>query len=116
MISCDAEECIAMAVEGECQTAIEKYGSFHSHHEAWAVLREEVQEVIECIPPFDSKTDRAIDFLWDLVRYDAAGKEAEEQIDQIYEVAEELAKECIQVMAVCRKWMRLIDKECEKNE
>lgn len=113
MIGEDTEKAIDAAVNAEKKHCIEVHGEFHNHHEAWAVLREEVQEVIECFPPFDSKTDRAIDFLWDLVRYDAAGEEAEEQIDQIYEFAEELAKECIQVMAVCRKWLRLIEKERE---
>jgi hypothetical protein len=37
--------------------------------------------------------------------------DAQQLVERIYEAMEELAKECIQVMAMCKKWMKLIDKE-----
>ena len=39
---------IIWAAEAEMKAAIEKHGEFNSHHEAYAVLREEVQEMQEC--------------------------------------------------------------------
>ena len=106
---------LRFAVRGEMEAAIEKHGEFHIHHEAWAILREEVQEVVECSMPFSGVTGSNLDSLWGLVRDDAMFEdEAKMMVEQIYDAAEEIAKECIQVMAVCDKWMRLFYKEREE--
>ena len=115
MISNGANYFIKTAVSEEYAAAIDKHGEFHSHHEGWAILREEVQEVKECMVPFCDKTGSNLDSLWGMVREDAVCEnEAKMMVEQIYDAAEEIVKECIQVMAVCNKWMRLIYRECEE--
>ena len=42
--------------------------------------------------------------------------EAYDNINAIYNTAEEMAKECIQVMAVCRKWNDLLNEESEPTK
>lgn len=112
MISDKAENHILWAVRDEMNTAIENHGEYNSHHEGWAILREEVQEVVECFVPFSNVTSGNINGLWDLIRMDAMCEdEAVMLLQQIYETAEEMTKECVQVMAVCDKWRRLIGKE-----
>lgn len=115
MISDKAEMKIIEAVNAELNSCINKRGEFHNHHEAWAVLREEVQEVVECFAPFDKVTDSQLDLLWDSIRHDEM-TEVEERIKQISEIALELAKETIQVLAMCKKWKILIAKEREQRE
>lgn len=110
MISEKAETKITEAVNTECNYCLNKHGKFHNHHEAWAVLREEVQEVIECFAPFDRVTDSQMDLLWDGIRHEELD-EAEERIGKINDIALELVKEGIQVLAMCKKWMMLIETE-----
>ena len=107
-----SEKALAEAVREELQHGVNKHGWFKSHHEAWAVTKEEVEEVIECFVPLDATVSQNLDMLWDFIRHDdMGGDDAQQLVERIHEVMEELAKECIQVMAMCKKWMKLIDKE-----
>lgn len=113
MIGEKTELLIEDAVKEEKRFCIEKHGEFHNHHEAWAVMREELEEVEECFDPFNRIIASAMEGLWNLVRSDDVGVEAQEMIDKISERAMELTKECIQVLAMCDKWNDLIAKENE---
>lgn len=116
MIDKKTEETIRRAVRDEMTAAIENHGEFHSHHEAWAVLREEVQEMQECSERF-SCVDVAMNGLWNRIRKNIVSDDVEQlDIDNIYDVAKGMALEAVQVMAVCKKWLKLIDEECEVSE
>lgn len=108
---------IRFAVRDEMQAAIDKHGEFHSHHEGWAILCEEIQEVMELFKPFCRVADSHTEGLWNYIRNDEMFEDgAERSVKEIRHIAEELAMECIQVIAVCDKWMRLINKEREEVE
>ena len=50
MIAEKATECIEQAVCHELRNIVKKYGpTYHSEHEGFAVLKEEVEEVEECV-------------------------------------------------------------------
>ena len=106
------DESLELAVESEYDHCVSKHGNFKNHHEAYAVTLEEVQEVAEAASFFPSTTNRAMHELWNMIRKDDV-EGAVEHINAIYDIAEELAKECIQVLAMCRKWDGLIEKENE---
>lgn len=100
MISGRAIDYITQAVEAEEDAAIGAHGLFHSDHEAWAVLKEEVEELLELFD--EDKLYVDIDKLWDKVRRDetiCAG-----DMREIYDWAKSCAKEAVQVMAMCQKW------------
>ena len=107
-----SEKALAEAVREELQHGVNKHGWFKSHHEAWAVTKEEVEEVVECFVPMKCHVHEKVERLWKFIRFDIMDDaEARIMVEQICEEVEELAKECIQVMAMCKKWMKLIDKE-----
>lgn len=117
MIGEDTENYLNEAVESEYDCCVTKHGGFKNHHEAYAVTLEEVQEAEEVAELFAERVVRsAMSILWFSVRQDVDMFSMRAEIERIYDTAEELAKECIQVMAVCQKWMRLINKEREEVE
>ena len=78
-----------------------EYGqTYHSDHEAYAVLREEVDEVKAEMTRADSELKR----LWELI------KQSKEEVDKGIEPSDTaflfLACEAIQCASVCRKWRR----------
>lgn len=108
MISYDTLTCVNEAIEEEKKAAISQHGMFHNHHEAWAVLREEIQEVIETFAAFDSVTASEMENLWVMTRSDDVEKIS---ISNIYDSAMETTQECIQVLAMCVKWIELLEHE-----
>lgn len=52
MIDDTARAYIFNAVEAELEMATKHSGKFHSHHEAWAVLQEECEEVEDAYHEF----------------------------------------------------------------
>lgn len=108
MINHDTQTYIGKAIEQEKKAAIEWHGVFHSHHEAWAVLREEIQETLETFAAFDSVTASEMENLWVMVRSDHIERES---ILNIYNSSMETAQECIQVLAMCMKWIDLLEHE-----
>lgn len=114
MIDKQTESCIEMAVETEKNAAIRNRGEFHSHHEGWAILCEELQEIEECFMPFGRIVQENTESLWKHIRQDEMFEDAALMaIEQLRDATEEIVKECIQVMAVCDKWMHLVEKEHE---
>lgn len=115
MIGSETLECIKLAIDAERIAANENYGDLHSHHEAWAVLQEEVEEVVESAAVFDSVTSDMMINLWEMVKNDCVPETASEYLPLIREKAFELVQEGIQVLAVCKRWEQLIRKEKEKQ-
>ena len=101
MISGRAKYYLMQAAEEEQDAAIGAHGLFHSDHEAWAVLREEVEELLELLRDED-KRYVAMDKLWDKVRRnEEIGKG---DLAEIYDWAKKCAEEAVQVMAMIQKW------------
>ena len=88
------------AVDAEENAAISEYGLFHSDHEAWAVLKEEVEELLELFD--EDKIYVDLDKLWGKIRRDETISEGD--LSDIYKWAKSCAEEAVQVMAMCIKW------------
>ena len=118
MISKEAQDRIALAVEEEITAAISKHGQFRNQHEAWAVLQEEIDEVIDASAVFGNTVADAMAEIWELVKQDKLpDKELEENpLWQIFGKALNLACECVQVAAMCDKYNLLISEEREEHE
>lgn len=123
MISGRAIDYITQAVEAEEDAAIRAHGLFHSDHEAWAVLREEVEELCECLDEhpvspahcagsqgttFFCKAKKDIDNLWDKVRRDK--KIGNDDVKEIFYWAKSCAEEAVQVMAMIQKWGESVER------
>lgn len=100
MICGNSKEQIKLAVENEKNAAIAQHGHFHSQHEAWAVLKEEVEEM--CQEVNRGTFQGLLYMLWNDVKHDKKTDQA--KLDEIYENAFKCACECVQVMAMCLKW------------
>lgn len=90
----------------EKNSAIHKHGKFHSPHEAWAVLKEEVEEMCQAVNrgAFQSMMYA----LWIDVKHDKQVNQA--KLDEVYNAAFACACECVQVMAMCLKWGESFEK------
>lgn len=107
------DEYLEKAVESEYDSCVTKHGNFKNHHEAYAVTLEEVQEVTEAASVFPVIANGAMHELWNMIRKDEAGEDAVAHLENLERITEELVKEGIQVLAMCRKWNGLIAKENE---
>lgn len=101
MISERAIDHITQAVDAEENAAISEYGLFHSDHEAWAVLKEEVEELCECLDEQEAMHHR-LDLLWDMIRINNEIDEGD--LNLLYNFAKSCAEEAVQVMAMIQKW------------
>lgn len=100
------QERIKLAAKNEKDAAIAQHGKFHSQHEAWAVLKEEVEEMCQSV---NQGAFQSLQFvLWQDVKHDKAADQA--KLDEIYEKSFACACECVQVMAMCLKWGESFDK------
>ena len=99
MIDQGAKTEILVAIAKEKEVAIENYGYFHSDHEFYAVMREEVEELQEesvCIVEMMGR-------LWDMIRADETLNR--DKLEMIREMAIDAACETIQVAAVIDKYL-----------
>lgn len=99
MISETAKYYLTQAAEEEKDAAIRAHGLFHSDHEAWAVLREEVEELLELFD--EDKIYSRLDLIWDKIRRDEPISEGD--LYDIYKWAQRCAEEAVQVFAMCLK-------------
>ena len=105
MICEDSKTNIEFAAEMERKAAVLQHGYFHSQHEAWAVLKEEVEEMCQAA---NQGVFQSLQFvLWQDVKHDKKTDQA--KLDEIYENAFKCACECVQVMAMCLKWGESFD-------
>nr|DAG27493.1 MAG TPA: hypothetical protein [Caudoviricetes sp.] len=94
------KERIKHAAKNEKDAAIAKHGHFHSQHEAWAVLKEEIEEMCQSVNRDAFKS--MLCSLWIDVTHDKQVKQ--DKLDEIYDAAFACACEAVQVMAMCLKW------------
>lgn len=99
MINEEARENILAAVAKEKESAIKNHGYFHSDHEFWAVLKEEVEELQERSAYIASK----FDLFWKAVRGDAVLNQ--DTLNIIRKNAINAACEAVQVTAVIDKYL-----------
>ena len=90
------KEKIDKLVAQELEDANRTYPLFHSPHEAWAVLLEEVDELKHEVEHIEKKTG----YMWNSVKCD---REIESYADRIYARAIFAAQEAIQCAAMCMK-------------
>ena len=100
MICEDSKTNIEFAAEMERKAAVLQHGYFHSPHEAWAVLKEEVEEM--CQEVNRGTFQGLLYMLWNDVKHDKETDQA--KLDEIYEKAFACACEAVQVMAMYLKW------------
>lgn len=84
----------------ELASANAQFPPFRSHHEGWAVMREEVEEAKEELDSIHFSMANA----WERIRKD---NNPDAEIKRIRKAAVSLACEAIQVAAMAEKFMRL---------
>ncbi len=97
---------IKAAVAAETDNAKKNWGpTYHSEHEAWAVLKEEVEEAAE-----EEKTIQdCLGALWNAIRQ---GQQQERQKNSLYYIlqhAQDLATEAVQIAAVAQKYLDTLE-------
>ncbi len=116
MIDKNAEKHLEEAVEAETKAAVGNHEHFHSHHEAWAVLKEEIEEVELEAKTFKAYAENDMIALWEIVKNDNVSKETVTEIlGEIRRDVMEVTKECIQVAAVCDKWIQTFEQRKNKK-
>ena len=87
-------------VKVELAAANERFPQFHSQHEGYAVIQEEVDELKEDVNRIDSR----INCLRAMVRFN---NDCKELVSRIYDDAINAAVEAIQVAAMCKKFLEM---------
>lgn len=90
-------------VEKELEAANERFPQFHSEHEGWAVMQEEAEELQE---EYDS-IEMAMEQLWRRIR---DGIPTSLQVALVGQYAEAAACEAIQVAAMARKYLDMLER------
>ena len=108
------EELIKSVVCAECEEygrAAVRFGAVNnSDHESYAVLREEVDEVIDALAEVDDLTDG----FFELVKKNEEDKAKIGLLNVIKHRAEEAAAESIQAAAMARKAIETIQRRASK--
>lgn len=94
------ENDVRILVDKELAAANERFPQFHSAHEGYAVIQEEVDELKEAT---DKVIGRMVS-LWATVKY---GNHPERLLQMISEDAVNAACEAIQVAAMCKKFLEM---------
>jgi len=116
MIGENTAEYVHKAIEEELKFCIEKHGLFHNYHEAWAVLLEETQEVAEECIEYQKTSNKAMQDLWAQVKDDTISwRNSSNLLIDIKSAALDVLFECVQVCAMCNKWMDMLEEERPKG-
>ena len=94
------ENDVRVLVGKELSAANKQFPQFHSAHEGYAVIKEEVDELKEYT---DLINNRMI-YLWAKIRFNNS---CEELLSRIYDNAINAACEAIQVAAMCKKFLEM---------
>lgn len=87
---------IQKLVDKELEEANKKYPLFHSDHEAYAVIKEEIEECEEDI----RKMEMVLSYFWSNTKRD---KNSDNLIEGMKKISMHAAAEAIQVAAMCDK-------------
>lgn len=99
------QDVVSILIEDELNSSIKKYGEFHSTHEAYAVLLEEVEEMEEELKIIK---DYMIT-IW--IHIKANGNAViTNNLEVIEESAHRVIEESIQVSAMVKKFQMLMEK------
>lgn len=102
-----ASSYLSKSIEKEIENA-ETWGKdFSSNHEAYAVLKEEVEEASEELDGVKS----ALNIYWHLIRTNASKDSMQLCIKNLNNKVFSAIKELIQVIAVCHKTLKTIEEE-----
>jgi len=89
----------------ELERANAVFPQFHGNHEAWAVLKEEVEEAdIE-----NTKVNKLLDMLWNSVRFNYKKDQLISQCKSLKKHALYNSAENIQVAAMCDKFINYLE-------
>lgn len=95
-----AASAFLQSVQAELTRARKKHPPLHSHHEAWAVLKEEVEEAFEAYDAYKAEIEARFKAAWQEVKAQRADPE-------------HLRAELTQVAAMCARWAEDV---CRKAE
>lgn len=95
-------EDVKLLVEKELESANGLFPAFHSEHEGWAVMQEEIEELAE----ETEAIEMAMEQLWHRIRDNIPTATHAALIEQYAEAA---ACEAIQVAAMARKYLDMWD-------
>ena len=90
-------------VPRELERANKKFPQFHSAHEGWAVIQEEIEECGDELSAIYEEQKRT----WDAIRGDG---DPRDYVFLMMAYAKNLACEAIQVAAMCKKFLGMEDK------
>ena len=82
------------------------YGEFNSNHEAYAVLKEEIEEFLDCVELYRLKKN--LKEIWELVKYDDI-ETLKEEISLIHVRLEHTSMEALQCLAMLKKWQEHLE-------
>ena len=88
-------------VKVELAAANERFPQFHSAHEGYAVIKEEVEELSEAVQGIE----KMLCMLWENIRYNLDGTNRVAWYAMIYSI--NAACEAIQVAAMCQKFLEM---------
>ena len=91
----------------ELESANERFPQFHSPHEGWAIIREEVEELRQ----ETEDVEEALNILWERVRYNMQSHPRFPT--KIKERAIAAACEAIQVAAMAQKYLDMMERADE---
>ena len=89
---------VRQLVDVELAAANERFPQFHSQHEGWAIIKEEVDELEEAL----IYTKLTLNDLWEEIKHDRKAKSA---VQDVFANAINAACEAIQVAAMCQKFL-----------
>lgn len=98
------EQDVRVLVDKELAAANERFPQFHSAHEGWAVIQEEIEECGYELTAIYEEQKRT----WDAIR---GNGDPRDYVFVMMAYAKNLACEAIQVAAMCRKFMEMGGKQ-----
>ena len=108
MINGKAAAYIDSAAQSELESIIARHGeTYASAHEGYAVLKEEIEETCEEIDAVKENLDK----LWEGIRENFLPSALRKSVGIIQEKAYYAAEEAVQVIAVCSRFSKTLEKE-----